>query len=74
MKAQILKSFFSPDGKHRVLIIKRADGAYSYRRQSVIGSDTGGEWGEPGPDLGLYDSAETAEQEALAKMPRLPMS
>ena len=68
-KDQLLRSIVSPDGEHRVLIVKRPDGAYSYRQQSLIDSQAGREWQTPGPYLGIYNSVETAEEEALARMP-----
>lgn len=50
--------------KSRVLIVRRADGAFTYRRQWSEGNS----WGEPGPDCGIYDSAETAESEARSRV------
>jgi hypothetical protein len=63
---RILKLIASPDGQHRVLIVQRADGAYSFRRQWLEELNEGVEWGPPGPYAGVYDSPETAEREALA--------
>lgn len=48
----------------RVLIVKREDGAYTYRAQTRFSDG----WHAPGPDLGVYDSPETAESEARARV------
>jgi hypothetical protein len=65
------------DGKERLLIVRRLDGAFTYRRQwrnlqalcSEEASDNA--WGPAGPDCGIYDSAETAETEARQRVPWL---
>ena len=78
----LLKIFERPDGKQRVLIVRRPDGRFSYRLQSYGIDDyrhpgtfkwhdgytpeTG--WYPPGPYCGIYDSAETAKWEALGKV------
>ncbi len=63
-----------PDGGERVVICQRLDGNFSYRRQwadaSVITGDDPG-WGLLGPELGIYDSPETAETEAMQRVPWL---
>ena len=50
----------------RALIVQRDDGWYSCRMQMLI--DVNGQmvWSRPGPYVGVYDSAETAEREAVA--------
>jgi hypothetical protein len=55
------------DAGSRALIVQRGDGWYSYRMQFL--SEINGQmvWSPPGPYLGIYDSAETAECEAVAK-------
>ncbi len=68
MSERVMKAIVSPDGEHRVLIVQRADGAYSYRRQWLVDSPAGKDWGAPGPYAGVYDSAETAEREAVARV------
>jgi hypothetical protein len=55
MTERILRAIVSPDGEHRVLIVQRADGAYSYQRQWLVDSPAGREWGLPGPFAGFYD-------------------
>lgn len=80
----VLKTIESPDGKERVLIVQRPDNSYSYRRQWLHNAEridpdspTGteykmeGEWGPPGPYSGIYDSTETAENEACGRVPWL---
>jgi ADP-ribose pyrophosphatase YjhB (NUDIX family) len=60
----IVEILTSPDQLERVLIIRRADGLATYRRQW---SAPGG-WGASGPDAGLYDTAAMAEAEARARV------
>ena len=67
MTAQILQILASPDGEPQILIVRRRDDAYSYQRQWLTDSPTGRAWGQPGPYAGIYDSAETALQEAFAR-------
>ncbi|HWU12990.1 MAG TPA: hypothetical protein VN157_03160 [Caulobacter sp.] len=55
-----------PDGLERILVVKRADGLASYRRQFI--DAVSGRWGPPGPELGLYDTIETAEIEARSRV------
>jgi len=81
----ILSVIVSPDGQQSVLIVQRPDGSFSYRRQwlasartndpdspIVTASEVSGEaWGPPGPYCGIYDSAETAANEAFSCVPWL---
>jgi hypothetical protein len=81
----IVKTLESFDGRERVLISRRPDGTYTYRRQWLSAAspdndpdsaiDTSGErygtWGPAGPDCGIYDSADTAETEARQRVPWL---
>jgi hypothetical protein len=66
-----------PGGGERVIIWRRDDGKFSYRRQwaesSVITGDDEG-WGALGPELGIYDSPATAETEAMQRVPWLRAS
>ena len=79
-----IKVLESLDGCQRVMISRRPDGAYTYQRQwlsallpnddpdSPIGEtseEQDGAWGPPGPDCGIYDSADTAETEARLCVP-----
>jgi hypothetical protein len=81
-----VKTFESSDGRERVLISRRPDGTYTYRRlwlsaeqpnndpDSAIvdaSEERDGTWGTPGPDCGIYDSADTAETEARQRVPWL---
>jgi hypothetical protein len=52
------------NAKARVLIVKRADGTYAYRTQARFLDG----WHAPGPDLDVYDTPETAESEARARV------
>ncbi|HEY5721727.1 MAG TPA: hypothetical protein VIT45_05345 [Allosphingosinicella sp.] len=63
----------SPDRTERVIIAQRSDETYTFRRQwRTIGNESadfaGEGWGAPGPDCGIYDSAETAETEARQRV------
>lgn len=60
-----------PDGSERVVVCRRDDGNFSYRRQwadasILIGNDQG--WGQLGPECGIYDSQEMAETEAMQRV------
>jgi hypothetical protein len=61
---QVVKTISRPDFDRQVLIVRRSDGRFSYQIRFL--ADTG--WGPPGPYLGIYDSPETAEVEALARV------
>lgn len=63
MSGDVLKILTSDAGDERVLIVRRADGVYTYRREQY-GEDG---W-DKGLDLGLYDSANTAEAEARMRV------
>jgi len=54
------------DGLERALIVIRADGLATYRRQTM--DSASGRWKASGPDCGLYDSVESAEAEARARI------
>jgi hypothetical protein len=81
-----VKTFESFDGRERVLISRRPEGNYTYRRQWLsaalpnddpdspivnAGQEREMPWGPPGPDCGIYDSADTAENEARQRVPWL---
>ncbi|WP_316187561.1 MULTISPECIES: hypothetical protein [unclassified Bradyrhizobium] len=81
-----IKTLESINGRERVLILRRPDGAYTYQRQwlsaslpnddpdcpiILAGEQLEGEWGPPGPDCGIYDTVETAENEARRLVPWL---
>ena len=63
---RVLAILTSKASTERVLVVQRADGAYSFRRQWLSG-----DWGTPGPYCGIYDSQQTAEQEAFGRVPWL---
>ena len=63
MSGDVLKILTNDAGDERVLVVRRSDGSHAYRR----GWHGEGGWSD-GPDLGLYDSAETAETEARARV------
>ncbi len=78
----LLKTFVSPDGRQRIHIVRRPDGAFSFLLQGRVDPDNnpyrGTEWpagfepedgwGPPSHSLGIYDSPETSEWEALCKV------
>jgi hypothetical protein len=81
-----VKTFESFDDRERVLISRRPDGTYTYQRQWLAAAPTRGDpdsalvdtgkqrenaWGPPGPDCGIYDTADTAENEARQRVPWL---
>jgi hypothetical protein len=82
MVDRVTQVITKPDGKERVMIVQRPDGCYSFRRQWLVGQRTNhpdspifkpgsipvGEWGPPGPYVGIYDTEETAKWEALGKI------
>ena len=68
MTGRVVQILASPDGEHQVLIVRRPDGAYSYQQQRLTDSPAGRIWGPPGPYAGIYDTAETALQEAFARV------
>lgn len=59
---KVLKVFEGPNA--RVLIVHRAEAGFSYRLQTRFGAA----WSDPGPYVGIYDSAETAEDEARSRV------
>lgn len=63
MQGEILKSFDNDAGDERVLIVQRSDGLWTWRKQALHVDG----WGSEGPDCGVYDSAESAENEARAR-------
>ena len=64
MSDVVLETMDKPDGGKRIVVVRRADGRYSFRAQ--FPTEDG--WGPMGPYLGIYDSAETAKWEALGKI------
>jgi hypothetical protein len=78
MRDQVIETIESSDGQRRVLIVRRADGLYSFRLQWREDTNYQGPgvlrwppgyiaepgWWPPGPYLGLYDGLETAIWEA----------
>jgi hypothetical protein len=81
-----IKTLESPDFRERVLNLRRPDGTYTYQRQwlsAALPNDDPDSpfvdasqlremvWGPPGPDCGIYDTADTAEDEARQRVPWL---
>ena len=58
------KCLTSPDGTEQIVILKRSDGCFTYQLRGWDGAD----WAPPGPECGLYDSALTAETEAMQRV------
>jgi hypothetical protein len=66
MTDSIVKTIADPRGTHRVHILQRADGIYTYVIEQR--HEASNRWGGHGPSCGLYDSAETAEREAVLRL------
>jgi hypothetical protein len=78
----VLETFTSPDGKERVLIVQRLDGAFSFLKQGRTdpkyrgwgdgpwprGFEREDGWEPPGDYSGIYDTAQTAVWEALCRV------
>ena len=64
MSEKIVADFMHPEGIAKVLIIRRADGRFTYRRQERDGLG----WGPQTIDAGVYDSPLTAETEARQRV------
>jgi len=60
MPEQIVREILHPGGALRVIVVRRADGRFTYREQERVD----GEWGPATIDAGVYDCADTAETEA----------
>lgn len=60
MTEKVVREIVHPAGTVRVIIVRRVDGRFTYRRQERSGLD----WGPATIDAGVYDSADTAETEA----------
>ena len=60
----IVAEFVHPEGTTKVLIVRRTDGRFTYRRQHRDGPD----WGPQTIDAGVYDSSLTAESEARQRI------
>ena len=60
----IVSQLSKADGSEQVVISKRDDGTYTYQRRWRDGAD----WGALGPEGGVYDTALTAETEAMQRV------
>ncbi len=65
--ATVIRHHTNPDDTEQVIITMRDDGAFTYQMRWREGID----WGPLGPECGLYDSALTAETEAMQRVPWL---
>jgi hypothetical protein len=63
---RILKTFTRPDGRRRVVILRRADGCFGFREDRRFTTPSGSKWGPLIRYSTICDSAETAEREARA--------
>lgn len=64
MTEEIVREIPHPAGISRVVVVRRADGRFTYRMQDRIGD----EWGPATIDAGVYDGADTAETEARQRV------
>ena len=67
MTEEIVREILDPGGGMRVIIVCRADGRFTYRRQERNGPH----WGPATVDAGVYDCPDTAEIEARQRVPWL---
>ncbi len=61
---KFVRQHTNPDDTEQVIISKRDDGSYTYQMRWRVGV----EWGPLGPECGLYDTALTAETEAMQRV------
>jgi hypothetical protein len=66
MQPEPIKILLRRDGQQRVVVIRRADGLYTFRYQWAA-PNVNAPWGPMGPDCGVYDSVDTAETEAMLR-------
>lgn len=59
----IVHSITKADGLEQVIISNRDDGTFTYQKRWRNGA----EWGPLGPECGVYDTALTAETEAMLR-------
>jgi hypothetical protein len=62
----IIGSFERPDGKERIVVVRRSDGLTTYRKQSKSAASKA--WSTAGPDCGIYDDECSALAEARARV------
>lgn len=62
-----VREFVSTDGLHRLAIFKRSDGLFGYVGDRLTIEDGDTFW-EPCAASGIYESAEAAEQSAIAEL------
>lgn len=62
---KIVGAFSRRDGVERIIIVEREDGLFTYKKQFT---DRHGVLGKPGPEMGIYDSPETAIAEAQQRV------
>ncbi len=60
----IVRQLTKADGSEQVIISERDDGTYTYQIQWRDGA----QWGPVGPEAGVYDTALTAETEAMQRV------
>jgi hypothetical protein len=66
----LVRSIWSADHKHRLDIFERDDGRYDYAGISQLTEDGDTFWA-PTDFSGIYETVDSAEQEALALIPWL---
>jgi hypothetical protein len=60
----IVRQLTKADGSEQVIISERGDGTYTYQRRWRDGA----QWGALGAEAGVYDTALTAETEAMQRV------
>ena len=67
MAEVVIREILDTNRMRRVIIVRREDGRFTYRRQDKVE----GKWGPATIDAGIYDSADSAETEARQREPWL---
>jgi hypothetical protein len=65
----VIARWTHPEGKHRVYLIERSDGLFSYSGERFLDDPTEMCWTPDNVHTGLYDSEQIAIREILATYP-----
>ena len=68
LKDQILREFVSPDGKERILIVRRKDGCFAFEVEQWSDDPYELCWLPHTPGVSFCDTEETAVREALSRV------
>ena len=70
-RGRVVETLDSPDGRHRVVIVRRADGLYGFDQLARYERAGGESWASLGPGGTIADTPEAALREARAAIPWL---